>query len=71
MYYQLMIRLGKLDIIYNMRSSDYDTHFAHDIWLADELRRHIAENIKIEVGLLHMNIGSLHRYKNYTAKHVF
>jgi len=71
MYYQFMIRRGKLDVIYNMRSSDYDTHFINDIWLADELRNYIAEEIGIEPGLFHMNVGSLHRYKNYTTKHVF
>lgn len=71
MYYQFMVRRGKLDVIYNMRSSDYDTHFAHDIWLADELRNFIADMIKVEPGLFMMNIGSLHRYKNYTKKHVF
>jgi len=71
MYYQFMIRNGKLDIIYNMRSSDFDTHFRNDIWLADELRKHIANKLNIPVGLFHMNVGSLHRYKNYTSKHVF
>lgn len=71
MYYQFMIRRGKLDVIYNMRSSDFDTHFKNDIWLADELRKHIAGRIGVEEGLFHMNVGSLHRYKNYTKKHVF
>lgn len=71
MYYQFMIRRGRLDIIYNMRSSDFDTHFKNDIWLADQLRRYIALNIQQDIGLFHMNVGSLHRYKNYTKKHVF
>ena len=71
MYYQLMVRRGKLDIIYNMRSSDFDTHFCNDIWLACELRDYIAREVGIEPGIFHMNIGSLHRYKNYTTKHVF
>jgi len=71
MYYQFMVRRGKLDIIYNMRSSDFDTHFKNDIWLADELRKYVASFLGIEVGLLYMNVGSLHRYKNYTTKHVF
>ena len=70
-YYQFMMRRGKLDVIYNMRSSDFDTHFKNDIWQADELRRYIADKIGVEIGLFHMNIGSLHRYKNYTTKHVF
>jgi len=71
MYYQLMIRRGALDIIYNMRSSDFDTHFRNDIWLANALRNYIAGKISVPVGLFHMNIGSLHRYKNYTNKVVF
>lgn len=71
MYYQFMIRRNKLDVIYNMRSSDFDTHFKNDIWLADELRRYIGERISIKPGLFHMNVGSLHRYKNYTKKHIF
>jgi thymidylate synthase len=71
MYYQFMVRNGKLDVIYNMRSSDFDTHFANDIWLAAELRDYVASQIGVESGLFHMNIGSLHRYKNYTKKHVF
>lgn len=71
MYYQFMIRRGKLDIIYNMRSSDFDTHFTNDIWLAAELRDAVARGANFPPGLFHMNIGSLHRYKNYTKKHVF
>jgi len=71
MYYQLMIRRDKLDIIYNMRSSDFDTHFKNDIWLADELRRYIGNFIGVTPGIFSMNVGSLHRYKNYTKEHVF
>ena len=71
MYYQLMIRRGKVDIIYNMRSSDFDTHFKNDIWLASELRNYISEEIDRQPGLFHMNVGSLHRYRNYTKKHIF
>jgi len=73
MYYQFMIRRGKLDVIYNMRSSDFYMHFKNDIWLADELRKYIAKAINIPCGLFHMNVGSLHIYKNYghAGKHVF
>lgn len=69
--YIFMIRRGKLDIIYNMRSSDYDTHFLNDCYLADELRNYIAKKVGVGIGLFSMNIGSLHRYKNYIKKHVF
>jgi thymidylate synthase len=54
-----------------MRSSDFDTHFKNDIWLADELRNYIAKKINIPLGIFHMNIGSLHRYRNYTKNHIF
>ena len=70
-YYQFMIRRGAIDIIYNMRSSDFDTHFKNDIWQAIQLQHYVAECINKTPGLFHMNIGSLHRYKNYTKKHVF
>ena len=70
-YYQLLVRRERVDIIYNMRSSDFDTHFKNDIWLADELRNYIAKSIGRKPGLFMMNVGSLHRYKNYTKKHVF
>ena len=71
MYYQLMVRRGQLDIIYNMRSSDFDTHFRNDIFLATALRDYIAKKIGIPSGLFHMNSGSLHRFKNYTKRHIF
>ena len=70
--YQFMVRDGKLDIIYNMRSSDFNTHFRNDIWLADELRRYVGKAIDVPSGLLYLNIASLHVYKGYgQTKHVF
>ena len=72
MYYQLLIREGRLDIIYNMRSSDYYNHFKNDIWLAIELRNYIANEVKVPRGLFFMFVGSLHMYKNYgEGEHVF
>ena len=72
MYYQFMVRRGALDVIYNMRSSDYNTHFQNDVWLADELRRFIAQKIQYPVGLFMMNVGSLHIYRGYNNdEHVF
>ena len=70
--YQFMIRRGALDIIYNMRSSDFYSHFRNDIWLADELRRYVALKIKRPIGLFMMNVASLHIYRNYGhKKHIF
>lgn len=63
MFYQFMKRDGKLDVIYVMRSSDFSTHFQNDIWLADELRRHIAKQVGLPVGKFIMFVSSLHIYK--------
>ena len=63
MFYQFMIRDGKLDIIYVMRSTDFATHFQNDIWLAAELRRHIARELNLERGKFIMFASSLHIYK--------
>lgn len=61
--YHFLKRNGKLDIIYTMRSSDFSTHFQNDIWLADELRRYVANRLGIEPGLFFMSVHSLHIYK--------
>lgn len=63
MYYQLLVRDGKLDIIYSMRSSDFMTHFPYDIWMAAKLRDHIAEKIDVPAGKLIFFSGSLHAYR--------
>jgi thymidylate synthase len=63
MYYQFLVREGKLDCIYSMRSSDFMTHFPYDIWMAAKLRDHIAEQIEVPVGKLIFFSGSLHAYQ--------
>lgn len=63
MFYHFMIRNGKLDVIYVMRSTDFATHFQNDIWLADELRKYIAGRINVPVGKFIMFASSLHIYK--------
>lgn len=64
MYYQLLIRDGKLDIIYTMRSSDFMTHFPYDIWMAAKLRDRIAEQLEdVEKGRVIFFSGSLHAYR--------
>ena len=63
MFYQFMLRDGKLDVIYVMRSTDFATHFQNDIWLADELRRFIALNLNLPIGKFIMFASSLHIYK--------
>lgn len=71
MYYQLMVRGGKLDVIYTMRSSDFMTHFPYDIWMAARLRDYVLEELNkkktvnaklIKPGKLVFFSGSLHAY---------
>lgn len=63
MFYQFMIRDGKLDVIYVMRSTDFATHFQNDIWLANKLKEYIATEVGIEPGKFIMFASSLHIYK--------
>lgn len=63
MYYQALIRDGKLNMIYNIRSNDLFTHWCWDIWLAITLQEYIASSLGIEVGFFMQQIGSLHGYQ--------
>lgn len=63
MYYQLMVRDGRVNIIYNQRSADVITHFGNDVYLAWQLMEYIAREIDLRPGFLFHNIGSLHAYK--------
>jgi len=63
MFYQLMLREGKLDIVYLMRSTDFYTHFKNDIWHAMKFRNFVAEQIGVEPGKYIMFASSLHAYK--------
>lgn len=66
MFYQFLIRDGKLDIIYVMRSSDFATHFQNDIHLAMDLQAWFSERLQIPVGKYIMFVSSLHIYnKDY------
>ena len=62
-YYQFLIREGRLNIIYNMRSCDVVTHFGVDVWLAYSLMTWVANYLEIQPGYLYHNITSLHCYK--------
>lgn len=62
MYYQMMIREGKLDLIYTMRSCDFLIHFAVDICLALRLQEKIAVELGKETGTFTYFVGSLHAY---------
>lgn len=63
MYYQLMVRDERVNIIYNQRSADIVNHFGNDVYLAWRLMEYIAEKIDMRTGYLFHNIGSLHAYK--------
>lgn len=63
MYYQILVRDERVNIIYNQRSADVVTHFGNDVYLAWKLMLHIASEIEMNPGYLFHNIGSLHSYK--------
>lgn len=63
LHYQFLRRRGQLDIIYVMRSSDFNTHFVYDIWQALELLGYVAERISAPVGRMTFFSGSLHIYR--------
>lgn len=63
--------IKKLNLIYSMRSADYNLHVPQDIWLAAELKNYIAKEVGIQAGSLTMNIASLHIYKKDWEKNVY
>ena len=72
MYYQLMIREGKLDLIYTMRSCDLLTHFPIDISLALMTQQWFAAKLDLPMGTFTYFAGSLHAYfKNIKERGVF
>jgi len=72
LYYQLLIREGKLDMIYVMRSCDYLTHFPFDNYLAILLQAYIALRVKVPVGRYTYMTGSLHSYnKDMKTRGIF
>ena len=63
MYYQLMVREGKLDLIYTMRSCDFLTHFVVDFVLAMLLQDLAATIVGAQIGTFTYFTGSLHAYQ--------
>lgn len=61
--YQFMVRNGKLNITYFMRSCDVATHFHNDVYLAHRLQRYVAEKAGVEVGTFTHYISSFHIYR--------
>lgn len=62
MFYQPIIRDGKLNMVYVIRSNDLMTHWCHDIYLAISLQEYIAKELGIETGAFYQFVTSLHGY---------
>jgi thymidylate synthase len=70
--YQVMVREGKLDMIYTMRSCDYLEHFPYDMYLTIRLQGFIADAIGVDRGFFTHNMGSFHAYnKDIKARGIF
>jgi thymidylate synthase len=63
MYYQVLRRNNKLSLIYTMRSCDFYTHFAVDVWLAIMLLKYLAGRLCLPEGEFIHFIGSLHAFR--------
>lgn len=61
--YCFQVREGKLNMHYVMRSCDFSTHFANDVYLAIKLLEYVAELTGYEVGSFTHTIFSLHVYR--------
>lgn len=69
--YHFMMRDDRLDINYHIRSCDFVKHFRNDlyftarllVWVLRQLQSRDARWKEVEVGTLHMQIGSLHAFK--------
>lgn len=68
--YAFQVREGKLNMHYVMRSCDFSTHFANDVYLAIKLLEYVAELTGYEVGSFTHTIFSLHVYRK-DLKEVF
>lgn len=65
--WHFMLRGGKLNMTYFMRSCDFATHFQNDIFMAMKLQQHIARQAGVKVGHYCHYIGSFHVYKKDVA----
>ena len=68
MYYQIMVRESKVDLIYTMRSCDFLTHFPVDISIALLLQSWFAHKLKLAIGTFTYFAGSMHAYKKDLGK---
>lgn len=65
--YHFMLRNGRLDITYYMRSSDFSTHFDNDCFLAIRLQEYVAWKLEVPLGNFTHVINSLHVYAKDVA----
>lgn len=63
MYYQILIREGKVNMLYNIRSNDLMTHWCWDVYLAIKLQEYIASKLDMPTGWFIQQVGSLHSYQ--------
>ncbi len=68
MHYQFLLRNGKLQGMYVMRSCDFLNHFAADVAFALKLLRFIASEIDRPIGTFTHFIGSLHAFHSDMEK---
>ena len=68
-HYQFLVRNGRLDIFYYLRSCDFVRHFRDDIYLTLRLQLWMMDRLKengidVTPGLFLMQMGSLHIFRN-------
>ncbi len=63
MFFQFLVRDGKVNLIYNIRSNDLFTHWCWDVYLAIKVQEYVAEKLDMPIGWFMQQIGSLHGYK--------
>lgn len=77
MYYDFLLREGRLNILYHQRSSDFIDHFGNDVYLAWRLMEYMVHLVNqqlsswskpIKTGYLYHTIDSLHAYKKDWVK---
>lgn len=61
---QFLIRDGKLDMITTMRSNDVVLGFTYDVFAFTVIQELMANEIGVELGKYHHNVGSMHIYEN-------
>jgi hypothetical protein len=66
--YHLLLRNGKLKIVYYMRSCDFLRHFRDDVYMAARLCQWVAEKIGAEPGSLVMHISSMHVFESDVSR---